>query len=201
MLIDGLTVDSLLDTFNSLNDKLKGDQLCKVLSNLENVDGLRIRNISYNKCIQVYNGILTNGGLTETLYHFLRSQQELMLLFEDRNARTNKSTDIDVIKRLLMMNETNELITLNQIYMRSAFEYLRNEALSIIQNYFKKLNNYYNLLFGLFVTFLSIFQIIVSAILVKKLTQQIVKIYHVVLLIPFSGRTQNDLNELMIIQL
>jgi hypothetical protein len=36
-----------------------------------------------------------------------------MLLFEDRNARTNKSTDIDVIKRLLMMNETNELITLN----------------------------------------------------------------------------------------
>jgi hypothetical protein len=54
--------------------------------------------------------------------------------------------------------------------MRSAFEYLRNEALSIIQNYFIKLNNYYNLLFGLFVTFLSIFQIIVSAILVKKLT-------------------------------
>ncbi len=69
-----------------------------------------------------------------------------------------------------MMNETNELITLNQIYLRTAFEYLRNEALAIIKNYFNKLNNYYNLIFGLFVSLLSVFQIIVSAVLVKKLT-------------------------------
>lgn len=56
-----------------------------------------------------------------------------------------------------MMNETNELITLNQIYLRTAFEYLRNEALAIIKNYFNKLNNYYNLIFGLFVSLLSVF--------------------------------------------
>ena len=123
----------------------------------------------------------------------------MLLSFEDRNSRTNNITNVEVIKKLLMMNETNELITLNQIYLRTAFEYLRDQALAIIKNYFSKLNNYYNLIFGLFVSLLSVFQIIVSAVLVKKLTLQIIKIYHVVLLIPFSGRTQNDLNELMII--
>jgi hypothetical protein len=55
------------------------------------------------------------------------------------------------------------------------------------------------MLFGLFVSLLTVFQIIVSLIFVKALSLQIVKMYHVVLLIPFSGRTQNDLNELMLI--
>ena len=90
------------------------------------MDGLRIKNISFEKCLKVYQGILTNGGLTATLFHFLRGQQDLMLLFEDRQAKNNNLTDIQVIKNLLFQNETNELITLNQIYLRSAFEHLRN---------------------------------------------------------------------------
>jgi hypothetical protein len=57
------------------------------------------------------------------------------------------------------------------------------------------------MLFGLFVSMLTIFQIVVGFILVKKLSKQIVKIYHVVLLVPFSGRTQNDLNTLMMIKM
>lgn len=61
--------------------------------------------------------------------------------------------------------------------------------------------NYYNMLFGLFVSMLSVFQLAVGFILVKKLSKQIIKIYHVVLLVPFSGRTQNDLNNLMMIKM
>lgn len=57
------------------------------------------------------------------------------------------------------------------------------------------------MLFGLFVSMLSVFQLAVGFILVKKLSKQIIKIYHVVLLVPFSGRTQNDLNNLMMIKM
>lgn len=74
MLLDGLTTYSMLDTFNSLNDELEGENLCKTLSKLKEVDGLRIKNISLEKCLKVYQGILTNGGLTATLFHYLRGQ-------------------------------------------------------------------------------------------------------------------------------
>jgi hypothetical protein len=57
------------------------------------------------------------------------------------------------------------------------------------------------MLFGVFVALLTIGQTIVTLILVKKLSKEIVKMYHVVLMIPFSGRTQNDLNRLMMIKL
>lgn len=123
----------------------------------------------------------------------------MLLEFADRGARGDMK-DTQVAEELLKnMKQTNEMLTLNQIYMRSAFEYLRTSALSITQSYFRKLNTYYNMLFGLFVSFLTVFQIVVSLFLVKALSHQIVKMYHVVLLIPFSGRTQNDLNELMLI--
>jgi hypothetical protein len=123
----------------------------------------------------------------------------VLLEFADRGARGD-TKDTQVAEELLKnMKQTNHMLTLNQIYMRRAFEYLRTSALSITQSYFRKLNTYYNMLFGLFVSFLTIFQIVVSLFLVKALSHQIVKMYHVVLLIPFSGRTQNDLNELMLI--
>lgn len=71
----------------------------------------------------------------------------------------------------------------------------------IIDGYFDKLNSYYNMIFGIFVSALSIFQLVVTVYMVKRLSLQIVMIYHVVLLIPFSGRTQNDLNTLMMIKM
>ncbi len=41
MLLDGKTKYSLLDTFNSIDDQLTGNKVCKTLSKLPNVDGLR----------------------------------------------------------------------------------------------------------------------------------------------------------------
>ena len=123
----------------------------------------------------------------------------MLLEFADRGARGDIKETFVAKDLLLAMEETNQMLTLNQIYMRSAFEYLRTSALSITQSYFRKLNTYYDILFGLFVSLLTVFQVVVSLFLVKALSHQIVKMYHVVLLVPFSGRTQNDLNELMLI--
>lgn len=123
----------------------------------------------------------------------------MLLEFADRGARGDIKETYVAKELLLVMEETNQMLTLNQIYMRSAFEYLRTSALSITQSYFRKLNTYYDILFGLFVSLLTVFQVVVSLFLVKALSHQIVKMYHVVLLVPFSGRTQNDLNELMLI--
>jgi hypothetical protein len=92
-----------------------------------------------------------------------------MILFEDRKAFINTRQDIYIVKELLQREETNELISFNQIYLRTAFEYLRTKALSITHAYFTKLNGYYNMLFGLFVSFLTIFQIIVMVFFVKRL--------------------------------
>jgi|LauGreDrversion4_2_1035121.scaffolds.fasta_scaffold21489_1 hypothetical protein len=72
MLLNGKTRDSMLDTFNRIEEKLTGKEICKTLSHLGEVDGLRKRNITNSECEKVLNGILTNGGLTETLFHFLR---------------------------------------------------------------------------------------------------------------------------------
>ena len=63
------------------------------------------------------------------------------------------------------------------------------------------MNSYYNMIFGIFVSILSVSLILIQLKLVSVLTKQIIKMYHVVLLIPFSGRTQNDLNKLMMIKL
>ena len=72
MIIDGKTKYALLDTFNTIDDKLVGKEICKTLSTLEGVDGLKMRNITKSDCENVYNGILTNGGLVEAVFHFLR---------------------------------------------------------------------------------------------------------------------------------
>lgn len=78
---------------------------------------------------------------------------------------------------------------------------MRSESLKIILGFFDKMNSYYNMIFGIFVAILTIFQVTVYMYLVDKLSIQIIKMYHVVLLIPFSGRTQNDLNRLMMLKL
>jgi hypothetical protein len=57
------------------------------------------------------------------------------------------------------------------------------------------------MLFGMFFGLLFMFQLFVSLYLIKRLSAEIVKMYHVVLMIPFSGRTQNDLNRLMMLKL
>ena len=93
------------------------------------------------------------------------------------------------------------MITLNEVYLSSTFQQMKVDAMSIIQSFFLKLNFYYNMIFGIFVSLLTIFQILVTFVLVKQLSKQIVKMYHVVLLVPFSGRTQNDLNNLMMIKM
>ena len=83
----------------------------------------------------------------------------------------------------------NVLLSVKEVYIDAAFEILREEVLTIHKDYFKKLGNYYNLLFALFVSILIIAEMLVSCILVNKLSTAIIKMYHVVLLIPFSGRT------------
>ena len=45
------------------------------------------------------------------------------------------------------------------------------------------------MIFGIFVGLLTLGQTIVILVLVKKLSKEISKMYHVVLMIPFSGRT------------
>ena len=98
MLIDGKTKYALLDNFNIIEEKLTGKEICKTLSSLKNVDGLRMRNITKTECENVFDGILTNGGLTETLFHFLRGVQEVLLQFEDRRARSGNESDIKITK-------------------------------------------------------------------------------------------------------
>lgn len=143
---------------------------------------------------------MTNGGLTETLFHILRRIQTVLLTFEGQDSAN--ASDLTLAKELLASKpETNEILTLTEIYIGTAFELIRQDALQVIQGYFDKMNRYYNMLFGLFVSLLSLFQLAVTFILVKKLSKQIIMIYHVVLLIPFSGRTQNDLNLLMMIKM
>jgi hypothetical protein len=72
MLLDGKNKYASLDTFNIIEESLTGSNICKTLSSLKNVDGLREHNITKIECERVLDGILTNGGLTETLFHFLR---------------------------------------------------------------------------------------------------------------------------------
>lgn len=48
MLLDGKHVT--FDTFNPIDEKMTGDNICKTLSSLSNVDGLRKRNITYPAC-------------------------------------------------------------------------------------------------------------------------------------------------------
>ena len=204
LLLDGLTVYSNLDTFNAMNDRYEGNNMCRTLADLAPTlpaNGVRINNITMERCEEVMQGILINGGLTETLYYVLRSIQDVLLIFEDRNANGTR-TGLNVTKSLLLSRlETNELISLNEIYLQASFELIRSESLTIIQDYFTKMTNYYNMLFGIFVCLLSLFQVFVAAYLVKRLSKQIVMIYHVVLLVPFSGRTQNELNTLMMIKM
>ncbi len=46
MLLDGLTKYSLLDTFNDIDSNLDHQTICKTLSELSDVDGLKERNIT-----------------------------------------------------------------------------------------------------------------------------------------------------------
>lgn len=188
-MLDGLTIYANMDTFNSLNDQYEGSRMCSTLAKHGDTvfDGVRTRNVTYDRCIAVSEGILNNGGLTETLFHSLKNIQDILLIFEDRMV--NGSNGLNMTKTLLKRKEVNELISLHEIYIQTAFERIRADALVIIQDYFAKLNRFYNMLFGLFVSLLSLFQILVTFYMVKKLSLQIVMIYHVVLLIPFSGRT------------
>eukprot|EP00347_Sterkiella_histriomuscorum_P015972 403354991 len=192
LLLDGLEAEATLDTFNQLNSKFNGDQICQTLSQQKGLNSA--------ECLNVMDGILTKG-LTETLNHFLRNMKSNMLIFDDSQNLTTYDSQVFIIKQLLKRSQSNDLISLHEIYLKTTFEYLREESLKIIQGFFEKMNSYYNMLFGMFVGILSITQLLIQTQLVKKLSRQIIKMYHVVLLIPFSGRTQNDLNKLMMIKL
>lgn len=73
-MLDGMTTYKHLDTFNDLNSKYEGNQMCQSLSHADfSVNPLRTHNVTFEKCSNVSNGILINGGLTETLYHMLRN--------------------------------------------------------------------------------------------------------------------------------
>lgn len=90
-MLDGLTVYKSLDTFNAMNDRYEGNNMCQTLAELAPTlpsDGVRVSNITKERCDAVMKGILINGGLTETLYHVLRSIQDVLLIFEDRNNKT-----------------------------------------------------------------------------------------------------------------
>ena len=53
MIIDGKTKYALLDNFNTIEEKLIGKEICKTLSSLEGVEGLKMRNITKNECENV----------------------------------------------------------------------------------------------------------------------------------------------------
>ena len=50
MLLDGKTKYAILDNFNTIEEKLTGGEICKTLSSIGNIDGLRKRNISNTEC-------------------------------------------------------------------------------------------------------------------------------------------------------
>jgi hypothetical protein len=85
----------------------------------------------------------------------LKNVQDVLLIFGDRSLSALGS--LNVTKMLLKRAEVNEMISLNEIYIETAFERIRTEAMVIIEGYFDKLNLYYDMLFGIFVSCLSLF--------------------------------------------
>ncbi len=88
--------------------------MCETLSNSMNLvsTDLRASNITLDNCLTVINGILTNGGLTETLFHFLKNIEDILISFADRKAQINGTSEINKTKQLLLRKETNEMISL-----------------------------------------------------------------------------------------
>ena len=117
LMLDGLTKFSSMDTFNDLNSKYEEDRMCDTLAEpFDRTDGIRARNITLDKCQTVLKGILVNGGLTETLFYILKNIQDVLLIFGDRNLKA-ADAGLSITKGLLKRAETNELISLNEIYI------------------------------------------------------------------------------------
>ncbi len=80
----------------------------------------------------------------------------MLLTFEDQSGVP--PSNVTLAKDLLLNQpETNEILTLLEIYIGTAFELMRRDSLQVIQGYFDKMNRYYNMLFGCFVSLLSLF--------------------------------------------
>ena len=104
LMLDGFSKYKLLDTFNSLNSEYEDSNMCLTLSNSMNLvsTDLRASNVTLDNCLNVYNGILTNGGLTETLFHFLRNIEDILIRFADRKAQINGTSELNRTKELLL---------------------------------------------------------------------------------------------------
>jgi len=102
---------------------------------------------------------------------------------------------------LLASKNANEYVSLKEIYVDVSVEIMRSRSLEVIESYFRGLVDIYNLIFAIFVVVLLIVEVLVLLYLVPSISTSIVKMYHVVLLVPFSSRTSEDLNKLMMIRL
>jgi hypothetical protein len=77
--------------------------------------------------------------------------------FDDVGLYENSTAKVSFIEALLMTVPANEIVSLKEIYLDSAFTILRNGAFNLIQNFFLNLTTYYNIMFGIFIALLCIF--------------------------------------------
>jgi hypothetical protein len=77
--------------------------------------------------------------------------------FDDVGLYENSTAKVSFIEALLMTVPANEIVSLKEIYLDSAFNILRNGAFNLIQNFFLNLTTYYNIMFGIFIALLCIF--------------------------------------------
>lgn len=82
MLLDGQTVYKNLDNFNALALSFEGDNFCNAATSGSKA-------LIFEKCVNVYDGIL-NNGLTATLFLFLQKIEEIKLNFDSRVSFSNK---------------------------------------------------------------------------------------------------------------
>ncbi len=94
-------------------------------------------------------------------------------------------------------SELMKLETVKDVFVDDALVYMREESVKNIKSYMTYL---FRILDGLFVLFLMIccFGMLFGVwMLIRKIQQRIIKIYHVVLLIPYGQRTYKELNSLL----
>ena len=62
-----------------------------------------------------------------------------------------------MVEDLLKRDSSNGIVSLHEIYTKAAFDLMRRQSLAIIQDFFNKMSQYYNMIFGIFVALLTIF--------------------------------------------
>ena len=75
-----------------------------------------------------------------------------------------------MVEELLGNDSSNGIVSLHEIYTKAAFKLMRKQCLAIIQEFFSRMSSYYNMIFGIFVALLTLFQFIVYVYMARKLS-------------------------------